>query len=138
MPPFTTEDAVRLKLQFSDTAAVSSALVAQSIADAHVTVLRALAPDAPVEPPAEGLVLGETLLAGAHLCRSLAAHDAATQKRLTIGGQRIEEGKRFDTLSALADTFESQAWDALEPFIAPPRDHPPAQTTATVPVLGEE
>jgi len=138
MPNFTTEAAVRLKFHWHDTTLTPATLVQAAIDDAHVEVLRYLDPANASGPVADGLALGETVLAGAHVARALAALDAATQKRITLGGQRVEGGARFTSLMSLAEVAEAQAWHLLAPFL---RDRPAraeAQTTATAPVLGED
>ena len=110
MAAFTTESAVRDKFQLTDTTLVPSALVTGSINDAHEIVLRFLDPVFDVPSPDAEVVLGETLLSGAHLLRSLSSSEAFTQKRLTIGGQRIDVARRFEALNDAADSAEEQAW----------------------------
>ena len=68
----------------------------------------------PVDPE---LVLGETVLAGAHALRSIAVGAARTRKKVTIGGNRVEPSDRDRRLFRLADAIESQAWDVLTPFL---------------------
>jgi hypothetical protein len=138
MANFTTESAVRLKFQLNDTTLVPSELVEQSIADAHIEVLRHLDPVFGQEPPEDALAMGETLLAGAHVFRSLASRQASTQRRVTVGGQRIEEGERYTTLMALASFTEKQAWLILEPYLATFPSRTSGTATDSVPVLGEE
>ncbi|GMW01795.1 MAG: hypothetical protein AMXMBFR84_29320 [Candidatus Hydrogenedentota bacterium] len=137
MAVFTNETAVRVKFQLADTTLVTPALIEQSIEDAHAEVLRFLAPEVDTESPEDALVVGETLLAGAHVYRSLAAHDAANQKHIAIGANRIEAGKRFEALNAIAEVVERQAWYILEPYVA----HIPARSaialTESTPVMGE-
>ncbi len=138
MANFTTESEVRLKFQLNDTTLVPSGLVTQSIDDAHVEVLRFLDPEYDTEEPEDALVLGETLLAGAHLFRSLASKDAFEQKRGTIGRQRVEEGKRFASLMGVASLTEDQAWYVLAPYLAAYPARAVAGVTASTVVLGEE
>ena len=93
-------------------------------------------PDVDLVTPDAMLVLGETLLAGAHLLRSLASQDAFQQKRVAVGGARLDEGKRFTNLLEFSAQTEVQAWKTLEPFL---KDRPSkriAVVTDTVPVLG--
>lgn len=138
MAGFTTEDAVRLKFQLMDPALVASELIEQGIDDAHTEVLTRLAPAYVTEDPEAGLVLGETLLAGAHVLRSLAGKEAFDQKRVSIGGQRIEEGTRFASLLEAASLAEEQAWSGLAPFLAEYPGHGIAAVTDTIDVIGEE
>jgi hypothetical protein len=138
MADFTTEADVRLKFQLVDTTLVPTTLIEAAIDDAHEEVLRYLDSSVDTEPPDEALVLGETLLAGVHLFRSLASKDAFDQKHVSIGGQRLEGGGRFAALTAIAERTEVQAWYMLEPYLEelPPRKC--AGVTATEPVLGDE
>ena len=138
MASFATEDGVRLKFQLNDSTLVSSDLVNASIDDAHTEILRYLNPVFDTETPESALVLGETALAGGHLFRSLASKDAFDQKQLTIGGQRIESGKRFGALTTLAALVEELAWRFLEPYLRDRSGGTAAGTTDSVPVLGEE
>ena len=82
--------------------------------------------------------MGETLLAGAHVLRSLASSDAAGQKHLVVGGQRIEEGTRFQSLRAMAEHAARRAWQVLEPYVLAWPAGCVADVTDTTPVLGEE
>lgn len=138
MPAFTNESEVRARYDLNDATLVPAALIETAIADAHEELLRYLNPAFDVEEPEAVIVIGETLLAGAHLFRTLAAKQAFAGKRLTVGGQRIEEGTRFDTLMAVAASSEAQAWYILEPCLiaVPPRTA--ARATDTIPVLGED
>ena len=81
MAGFTTEAAVRLKCQVEDTVAGSSALVLESIDDAHARILAELDPGVDVVTPEENLVAGETLLAGSCLMASLASGEAVFDRR---------------------------------------------------------
>jgi hypothetical protein len=138
MANFTTESDVRDKFQLTDTTLVPSALVTGSIDDAHTELLRYLDPIHDVPSPDNALVMGETLLAGAHLYRSLASHDAFDLKRLSLGGQRIEDGERFRALMIIAEASADCAWMLLEPYLLeqPPREV--FDVNASTPVLGEE
>jgi len=137
MAGFTTEADVRLKFQLTDTTLVPTTVVEGAIDDAHEEVLRYLDSDVDTGSPDEALVLGETLLAGGHVYRSLAAKDAFEQKHVSIGGQRLEGGERLAALTAIADLSEVQAWYMLEPYVEelPPRKC--ADVTASEPVLGD-
>jgi hypothetical protein len=137
MANFTTEADVRLKFQANDTNLIPTTLVGGSITDAHEEILRRLDPVFDVQPPEENVILGETMLAGAHLLHSLAASDALSQKTMTIGGQRIDAGQRFAALMTLADHAEREAWRIFEPYLQPRPAHAPATVTDTVHVLGE-
>lgn len=137
MATFTSEALVRKKMQLTDATLAPADLVAQSIDDAHATVLAELDPEVDVEDPEDGLVLGETLLAGAHVLRSLASKDAFEQRKVSVGGQRIEPGARYDALMDAAAGAEDQAWDALAPYLAPGTERAPADVTDSQPVLGD-
>lgn len=117
MANFATETDVREKLQLDDPVQVPSLLITRSIDDAHVLIVRRLDSTKVGSPPDPELVLGETLLAGAHAMRSLAVRAARRRKQVTIGGSRVEPSERDTRLLALADAIESQAWDVLEPFL---------------------
>ena len=138
MAVFTTESAVRDKFQLTDTTLVPSALVTGSIDDAHEIVLRFLDPVFDVQSPDAEVVLGETLLSGAHLLRSLASSEAFTQKRLTIGGQRIDVARRFEALNDAADSAEERAWHVLEPFVLARPASKVADVTDTTPIVEED
>jgi hypothetical protein len=134
---FTTEAIVRTRFQIPDEATVSTALINASIEDAHTILLRYLDPQYDLPEPDAQLVLGETLLAGAQVFRSLAANDAATQQELSIAGQRISAGNRFASLMTLAGKAEDAAWRALAAYLVPKPGIPLAMTTDTMPILGE-
>jgi len=133
---FTTEAAVRLKFQVSDASWASPTLVEESIAHAHMEILPALNVSTPLEPPPAEVALGETLLAGAHLLRSLASGEGSRQKEVVIGGQRIDMGKRFAALIALSERAEAEAWHALTPYLAAEPSQAMARATDSTPVLG--
>ncbi len=116
MAVFSSEAMVREKFQAAD-AAAGAGLVVQSLADAHEEILRALGDGVDTETPPAGLVLGETLLAGAHLLRSLASRTAITQRELRIAGNQAGPGKRFEELLALAAETESRGWQVLTPYL---------------------
>lgn len=137
MACFTTEERVRAKFQLADTALVPSALIESAIEDAHTELLRHLDPEADTDPPDPALVMGETLLSGAHLYRTLAGADAFAQKRVSIGSHRIEEGERFRALTAVAAFTEKQAWYILEPFLTGPPPRTVCDSTPSRPVMGE-
>lgn len=138
MATYATEDDVRLRFQLNDTTLAPQNLVLDCIDSAHEEVLRHLDPAYAVEPPASAVAVGETLLAGAHALRALAAKDAADQRQVTIGGQRLDAGRRFDALIEMAARTEEKAWYVLEPYVKARNAAAPAATTDTVPVLGEE
>lgn len=137
MAAFTNESLVREKFQLHDTALVSSALVATSIDDAHTELLRHLDPAFDTSPAEAALVAGETLLAGAHVYRSLAAKDAHDQKHVLIGGQRLEGGGRFAALIAVSQMVEKLAWYTLEPCLLELPARRLVEVTESRPVLGE-
>ena len=137
MSGFTTEAEVRLKFQLADTVLVPVELVASSIDAAHEEVLRHLDGDVDTQSPEAALVTGETLLAGAHVFRSLASQDAATQRHVSIGGNQIHEGDRFAALMSVAEVAERQAWYLLEPYVADVPGRAPVDASAEAPVLGE-
>lgn len=137
MAVFTDETAVREKFQLTDTTLVASALVTRSIDDAHEVVLRFLDPVFDVATPDTGLVLGETLLAGANLLRSLASSEAFLQKRVAIGGQRVEMSRRFEAMMRAAESSEERAWDTLEPFLLARPSSKVGDVTQTTPIVEE-
>lgn len=137
MSAFCTESDVRLRFQLNDAALVSAELITACINDAHNEIKRILDPETEVDPPEQGLMTGETLLAGAYLYRALAAKDAFQQRHVTIGGQRLEEGERFRALLAVAALTEKQAWFVLEPYVTARPVRVVLDCTDTIPVLGE-
>jgi hypothetical protein len=136
MAAFTTETAVREKFQATDAALVTPAAIEAAIEDAHTEVLARLDPMHDTAPAAEGLVLGETMLAGAHLLRALAAGDAVAQRAVSIGGQRVEGGARFAALMTMAAQTERHAWEQLAPFLIDVPRRGIVRTTDTQPILG--
>jgi len=138
MANFATETEVRDKFQLTDTTLAPAALITTSIDDAHEEILRLLDPAYDVPTPDAALVSGEVLLAGAHALRSLASKDAAEQKHVSVGGSRIDSGKRFDVLMAMAASAEERAWQTLEPFLLDRTSRQVADVTETTPILGEE
>jgi hypothetical protein len=138
MPNFTIESEVRARFELHDATLVPATLIDARIDDAHTELLRFLDHDFDAGSPDDALIMGETLLAGAHLFRSLAAKQSFEGKRLTVGGQRVEEGERFQALTAIAEAAESQAWYMLEPYLNTVPGRSPADATDTTPVLGEE
>lgn len=138
MANFTTEAAVRAKFHLPEETHAPAALIARSIDDAHLELLRLLDPQYDVDPPNDVLVLGETLLAGALLFRSLAAREGVDQKHLSLGGHRIEEGQRFQSLHALALETALDAWQTLAPFLVGADARTLACATATQSVFCED
>jgi hypothetical protein len=134
---FTSETLVRERFQAHDTTAVPQSLVLAAIDDAHTELMRHLDPAHAAEPAPDALALGETLLAGAHLLHALASGDALAQRRVAIGGQRIEEGQRFAALMAAAARAERRAWEMLEPYVRAVPARRVLDATETIPVLGE-
>ncbi len=137
MAAFIVENDVRLKFQLEDTTLVPSSLVTKSIDDAHEVVLRNLHSDVDTGSPEAALVAGETLLAGALLLHSLSSNDAFVQKNVSVGGNRVTEGGRFDALRAAASTAEDQAWYLLQPYLVDEPERLLLGVTDTRPVLGE-
>ncbi len=137
MAAFTTESAVRAKFQVEDRVAVPSSVVQGSIDDAHAVLLRALDEGVDQGTPEAALVLGETLLAGVHLLRSLAS-SSAQGVVVSVGGQRLSHGDRFAALMALASKTEREAWRVLEAYVGDRPRCPLGATTDSVTVLGEE
>lgn len=137
MANFTTETRVRDAFQLQSTTRVPADLVTQSIDDAHIEILRVLDESVDTVTPEAGLITAETILAGAHVLRSLSWGHAAEQQHLALGNTRIEEGNRFRELHEAADIAESQAWYMLEPYVAAAEDHPVADATDTIPILEE-
>lgn len=137
MAAFITENDVREKFQLTDTTLIVSSLVARNINDAHLVVLRFLDPQFDTPTPDAALVLGETLLAGAYLLRSLASSQAFQRKKLTVGGQQLDVARRYEAMVEHADAAETQAWHVLEPFLqAKPADRV-AGVTDSQPVIEE-
>lgn len=137
MAVFSTESAVREKFQVTDTALAPAGLVERSLADAHEEILRWLDPGVNVESPPAGLVAGETLLAGAHLLRSLASKSASAFREVRVGGNQVVTGGRSVPLMALAAQAEQQAWEMLGPYLKPVDGSDGALATDTLAVLGE-
>ena len=136
MAVFATEANVRLAAQIDDTAIASTALIEASIAEAHENVLADLDDTVDPEDPPDGLVRGEILLAASILLRALASRDAMGQVELQIGGQRIGAGQRFASLMTMARQFEKEGARTLGALAVKPTVMPPADLTATTPVLG--
>ena len=136
MAAFTDEARVRLQFQLQDTVAVPDALITQTIADAHDAILARLRTEYTMNPP-ESVVLGETLLAGSHALLMLASRDAFEQKQVTIGGQRIESGNRFDALLAMAERAEDRGWEVMAPYLVPIPWGPVADVTNREAISGE-
>jgi len=117
MAGFTTEALVREKFQLTDTTQVLPSLVNRNVDDAHLILLRFLDPAFDLPTPAAAVVLGETLLAGAYLLRSLAAGAAYRRRKVTVGGQKVEPSGGSEALLAQADAAEAEAWRTLEPYL---------------------
>jgi hypothetical protein len=132
---FATDENLRLRFQLTDT---DPALLAACIDEAHTQIVRLLDPRYDTATPPGALVLGETYLAGAAVLRALAAKEALDQKRLSVGGQRIEEGTRFQSLTAAAASAVERAWEHLEPFLLERPSLATIDATDTAPILGEE
>jgi len=137
MPEFTTLSRIRDTFHLADTASAPDSLLERALADAHTVLTARLDPDVETDPPEEALVLGETLLAGAHVFRALSAADAAEQRHVAIGTARVQAGRRFDALAALAAFAQEQAWYVLGPYLRQPVPRTLLGASATAPVLGE-
>jgi len=137
MAAFSTESAVREKFQVTDTALAPTGLVERSLSDAHEEILLRLDAGVNIENPPAALALGETLLAGAHLLRSLASKSASVFREVRVGGNQVVTGKRSAALMGLAAQAEQQAWETLEPYLKPVDGVEAALATDTLPVLGE-
>ncbi len=134
---FTTEALVREKLQITDSTQVLSSLVNRNVDDAHLILLRFLDPVFDLPTPADAVVLGETLLAGAYLLRSLASGAAFARRKVAVGGQRVEPSGKSEAMLAQADTAEAEAWRTLEPYLVViPTDRLAAATDSHA-VVGE-
>lgn len=138
MANFTDESRVRLRFQLSDTTLVTTELVDRAITDAHTELLRAIDDEVDTDLPEEALVMGETLLAGAHLFRALASGEAFKPKGIALGGHRLDNSERFAALMGIADLSERQAWYILEPYVRAVPARAPLGVNDTTPVLGEE
>lgn len=134
---FTTETDVREKFQLTDATVVPAALITRNIDDAHTVLMRYLDPAYDVPTPDAAVVLGETLLAGALLLRSLASAAAFTRKRVTVGGQRVEPVNKDAALEVRARSAEAEAWEALEPFLLRQPAGKVGDATDTVPLIEE-
>ena len=117
--PFTTESEVRLLFQLNDTEQVPSALLEACIELAHAEVMRVLDAAQDVQPPKRAVASAETFRAAAYLFQALAAQDAATQRTLVIGGQRVEPGRRFEVLNIFAQLAGNLSDRLLEPYAKP-------------------
>jgi hypothetical protein len=89
MAAFTTESAVRLRFQVADTTQMATEIVTAAINEAHDSLLRWLQTEWIDAVPPIGLVLGETLLAGARLFRLLAAKEAFDCRDVRVGNQQV-------------------------------------------------
>jgi len=138
MAGFTTEALVREKFQLTDTTQVLASLVNRNIDDAHLILLRFLDPVFDLPTPAAAIVLGETLLAGAYLLRSLAPGSSYARRKVTVGGQRIEPSGKAEAMHAEADRAESEAWRTLEPYLRIIPSDRIAAATDTESIVGED
>ncbi len=137
MAGFTTEALVREKFQLIDTTLVPVSLMNRNIDDAHLILLRFLDPIFDLPSPAAAVVLGETLLAGAYLMRSLAPGSAFARRKVTVGGQRVEPSGKAEALHAEADAAEAEAWRTLEPYLRIIPSDKLAAATDSQSILGE-
>ncbi len=137
MAGFTTEALVREKFQLTDTTLVPVSLVNRNIDDAHLIFLRFLDPIFDLPSPAAPIVLGETLLAGAYLLRSIASGAAFARRKVTVGGQRVEPSGKTEALNTQADVAEEEAWRTMERYLVVIPTDKLAAATDTRPVLGE-
>ena len=138
MAGFTTEADVREKFQLTDTTLVPVSLVNRNVNDAHLILLRFLDPIYDLPTPPDAVLLGETLLAGAYLLRSLASGAAFARRKVTMGGQRVEPSGRREALNAQADEAEAEGWRSMEPYLVVIPTDKLAAATDTQSVLGEE
>lgn len=134
---FTTEALVREKFQLADTTQVLPSLVNRNIDDAHLILLRFLDPVFDLPSPAAAVVLGETLLAGAYLLRSLASGAAFARRKVAVGGQRVEPSGKGEALLAQADAAEAEGWHTLEPYLVVIPSDKLAAATGSQPTFGE-
>ena len=134
--PFATEHDVRLRFQFTDAAAVPADLIEAAVEAAHERLMQRLLPGCAADPPA-AVLLGETLLAGAEVLRSLAAREAAARANVRIGGQQVSAPGRFADLMLMADAATDAAWHVLADCLLPFPAQRVLAPTASVPVLGE-
>jgi len=132
MEPFTDESTIRARLHLPE--AVSTADIATALADAHERVTALLDPETIDTPVSELLRLGETYLAGAELFRSFYIRAVYDQRRLTVGGARIEEGPRAQALGRTARECEQWAWSYLAPYLFRPAPRKVVATTPTWPL----
>lgn len=112
-------------------------LVQARLDDAHARVMARISATVPTDPPPGPLAAGEATLAGAYLLRSLAARAAGERRTVRVGGQSVERGRHGAELAAVAACLEAEAWEMLEPFLAPPPPRVQALATHTKAVLGD-
>ncbi len=136
MASVATEEGVRARFQWSEED-VPESLITLAIEDAHNRLVRALTAESWGETPASGVVLGETLLAGAQVYRLLAAREAFDRRDVRVGGQESVGIGRFEALSRTATALEDEAWAVLEAFTRMHEGRAPMSASDTVPVLGE-
>lgn len=142
MDAFTTEARVRAKFALHDASRLPAETIEVAIADAHTEIQRVIDPAVDLAGPLvedlpPGLVLGETLLAGARLLETLAAAEAFDQQRVSLGSRRIEESSRHRDLLAAAAVAENRALRALEAYVVRTPVRGAATTTDTQPTVGE-
>lgn len=137
MAGFTTEARVREKFQLTDTTLVPASLVNRNVDDAHLILLRFLDPIYDLPTPPDSVVLGETLLAGAYLLRSVASGAAFARRKVTVGGQRVEPSGKSEALNAQADEAEAEAWRTMERYLVVIPADKLVAATDTSSVLGE-
>jgi len=137
MAAYTTEARVRALFGLEEGGEATADLVAEAIAEAHGAVVARLDPARAGDPPAEGVVAGETWLAGAALYRLLALKEARVHRDQVVGGQRTGPG-RGAALEAGAQVAEGHAWDLLAPCLAAMAHRAPASATVTADGDGED
>lgn len=128
---------MREKFQLTDTTQVPVSLVNRNVDDAHLILLRFLDPIFDLPEPAAAVVLGETLLAGAYLMRSLASGAAFARRKVAVGGQRVEPSGKAEALLAQADAAEAEAWRTLEPYLVVIPTDKLAAASDSQPIVGE-
>lgn len=138
MAAYTSEAAVRAKFDLSDTEQVGTALITASIDDAHALLERYLDAGAVETPVQDGLILGETLLAGAEVFRTLASREAFGRKPVQLGSAKIAGDTRLQALRQIAEQAERQAWRVLGPYCLAQPPQRVAEASDSQPVLGED
>lgn len=137
MAAYTDAAQVRLRFLMTDEVAVPGELIAARIDDAHAVVLAEIDPAfAAMDPPPEALMVGETLLAGARVLRSLAMRAAQRQGTQRLGTQTDDTRTRMQALFDAARLAEKEGWLVLAPYLVPRGRVRPLRAAATTPVLG--